>query len=137
MREGNRIARAPAGPCLLLSSRRGSLAFSPPGRIITIMLRTKAFRDIFAPHSRYGDIFPATVSAKGLPYLFTGREFNPIDGAALKLQYSRARYYSFPLRRWLQRDLIGYAGAVGLEWAVAADPATPKLIGARTSGHFT
>ena len=79
----------------------------------------------------------AATSAKGLPYLFTGREFNPIDGAALKLQYSRARYYSFSLLRWFQRNLIGYAGAVGLEWAVAADPATPKLIGARTSGHFT
>ncbi|HDY65418.1 MAG TPA: RHS repeat-associated core domain-containing protein [Phycisphaerae bacterium] len=125
MREGNRIARAPAGPCLLLSSRRGSLAFSPPGRIITIMLGTKAFRDIFAPHRRYGDIFPATVSAKGLPYLFTGREFNPIDGADsnyLKLQYSRARYYSFPLRRWLQRDPLEYVDGMNLYVYVQSNP---------------
>ncbi len=103
------------------------------------MLGTKAFRDIFAPHRRYGDIFPATVSAKGLPYLFTGREFDPLDGADsnyLKLQYSRAQYYSFALRRWMQRNLIGYAGAVGLEWAVAADPPTAKLIGISIFAYF-
>ncbi len=69
-----------------------------------------------------GDEVTATVSAKGLPYLFTGREFEPLDGAALKLQYSRARYYSFPLRRWLQRDPIGYVDGMSLYEYVNSNP---------------
>ncbi len=64
-----------------------------------------------------GDEVTADVSAKGLPYLFTGREYDPLDGADsnyLKLQYSRARYYSFDLRRWLQRDPLEYSDGMSL-----------------------
>ncbi len=60
-----------------------------------------------------GDEVTATTSAKGLPYLFTGREFEAY-GNSLKLQYSRARYYNFALRRWLQRDPIGYFDGMSL-----------------------
>ncbi len=72
-----------------------------------------------------GDETASAVSAKGLPYLFTGREFDPLDGADsnyLQLQYSRARYYSYPLRRWLQRDPIGYADGMSLYEYVKSGP---------------
>ena len=69
-----------------------------------------------------GDEVTASVSAKGLPYLFTGREFDPLDGAALKLQYSRARYYSLPLRRWLQRDPLEYVDGMNLYVYVQSNP---------------
>ena len=36
----------------------------------------------------------ATVSAIGVSYLFTGREYDSLDDGSLALQYSRARYYS-------------------------------------------
>ncbi len=72
-----------------------------------------------------GDEVAAAVSAKGLPYLFTGREFDALDGADsnyLQLQYSRARYYSYPLRRWLSRDPIGYADGMNLYQYVGSNP---------------
>ncbi len=69
-----------------------------------------------------GNETSAAASAKDLPYLFTGREFDPLDGAALKLQYSRARYYSFNLRRWLQRDSIGYVDGMSLYEYVKSRP---------------
>ncbi len=67
----------------------------------------------------------ASVSAKGLPYLFTGREFGPLDGADsnyLKLQYSRARYYNYDLRRWMQREPLGYVDGMSLYEYVGSDP---------------
>ena len=75
-----------------------------------------------------GDETTATVSAKGLPYLFTGREFDLLDqsGGDLALQYSRARYYSFDLRRWLQRDPIEYADGMNL-YEYAESSATTLL----------
>ena len=62
------------------------------------------------------------VSAKGLPYLFTGREFDDLDDGGLKLQYSRARYYNFDLRRWLQRDRLGYVDGASLYEYVRSMP---------------
>ena len=91
----------------------------------------------------------AATSGKGLVYLFTGREYDCLDGADsnyLKLQYSRARYYNFWLRRWLQRDPAGYWDGmslyeyVGSRSVVFLDPrglATSVWVPKKDSGVMT
>ena len=62
-----------------------------------------------------GDESSSSVSAKGLVYLFTGREFE-IAGS-LSLQYSRARYlnvHMFGPNRWMQRDPLGYVDGMSV-----------------------
>jgi RHS repeat-associated protein len=52
----------------------------------------------------------ATASAKGNPYLFTGRNYDSETG----LYYYRARYYKPSIGRFLQTDPIGYADRLNL-----------------------
>ena len=56
------------------------------------------------------DITATPSSWLGNPFLFTGRRYDTETG----LQYSRARYYSSALGRFLSRDPIGYKGGVNL-----------------------
>ena len=53
---------------------------------------------------------PTTPSTVGNPYLFTGREYDSETG----LYYSRARYYSPSIGRFLQRDPVGYVVGMNL-----------------------
>ncbi len=58
------------------------------------------------------DVFgtPDDVSSVGNPYMFTGRRYDSETG----LYYYRARYYKPSIGRFLQTDLIGYAGGLNL-----------------------
>ncbi len=69
-----------------------------------------------------GDETYASTSAKGLVYLFTGREFERFSGSSVYLQYSRARYYNPGLQRWMQRDPIGYFDGMSLYEYVRSRP---------------
>ena len=69
-----------------------------------------------------GDESSANSSAKGLVYLFTGREFDTFAGTLLYLQYSRARTYNHTLRRWMQRDPDGYVDGMNLYQYVRGNP---------------
>jgi RHS repeat-associated protein len=69
-----------------------------------------------------GDETTSGTSAKGLVYLFTGRELDNLDGNTMKLYYYRARTYSPTLGRFLQRDPIGYVDGMNLYQYVASGP---------------
>ena len=56
------------------------------------------------------DDITAPASAKGNPYMFTGRNYDSETG----LYYYRARYYSSYIGRFLQTDPIGYADSMNL-----------------------
>jgi RHS repeat-associated protein len=64
----------------------------------------------------------SATSAKGLVYLFTGRELDSLDTNALKLYYYRARTYSPTLGRFIQRDPIGYVDGMNLYEYVRSTP---------------
>jgi RHS repeat-associated protein len=61
-----------------------------------------------------GDETTSETSAKGLKYLFTGRELDNLDGNTMKLYYYRARTYDPLFGRFLQRDPIEYMGGMSL-----------------------
>ena len=75
----------------------------------------------------------ATTSAKGLVYLFTGREYEAVPTHDWQLQYSRARYYHLGLSRWLQRDPLGYVDGMSLyEYVVSSPMSHTDFMGTRT-----
>ena len=55
-----------------------------------------------------GDETYTAANEVGLAYLFTGREFDSLDGGSLKLYYYRARTYDPITHRFLQRDPAGH-----------------------------
>ncbi len=64
------------------------------------------------------DITASPSSWLGNPFLFTGRRYDTETG----LQYSRARYYSSALGRFLSRDPIDFRGGVNLYEYAGDDP---------------
>jgi RHS repeat-associated protein len=69
-----------------------------------------------------GDETTSDTSAKGLVYLFTGRELDNLDGNALKVYYYRARSYDPLYGRFLQRDPVGYVDGMNLYEYVQSYP---------------
>jgi RHS repeat-associated protein len=69
-----------------------------------------------------GDETTSAASAKGLVYLFTGRELDNLDSNALKLYYYRMRTYSPTLGRFIQRDPLEYVDGMSLYQYASSDP---------------
>ncbi len=59
-----------------------------------------------------------TASAYGNRFYFTGREFD----TETSLYYNRARYYDPRIRRFLQRDPVGYTAGINLYSYVGNNP---------------
>ncbi len=85
-----------------------------------------------------GDESTDYVSAKGLVYLFTGREYESLSSYTVYLQYSRGRYYHLALHRWMQRDLEEYFEGMSLyEYALSSPIINVDWLGASTTRPST
>ena len=70
----------------------------------------------------YNASWAAGISGWENEYFFTGRRLDILDAGSLKIQYSRNRYYSPTLGRFLSRDPAGYVDGLSTYEYVGSDP---------------
>jgi RHS repeat-associated protein len=63
-----------------------------------------------------------TASSYAMPYTFTGRRLDVLDGDDLNLMYYRARTYDPEIGRFMQRDPLGYVDGMCLYEYVRSEP---------------